>query len=418
MGKILHVKYLSLLALFLACGMSTYYFIAGESLADVADVFLATLLAAMPLSLSMTVPVALARAAKAARAMGVKLKHKRSLARLAEIDTVVMNKTGVITAGAPYVAGLFPEGVSQSVLLAQAASAERDSTSPIGQAIYRSALERGLRLAPLMTFSETPGGGVEALVNRAPLRVGTAAWLTSEGIKISAELLTKADQIELHGQTAIFVANGRSCRGIIALADEVRPATQTALRHLQRLGIQLILLTQDSKRTANAIRKISGIDDARYELDAGGKQREVQLLQARGASVAALTSNPQDALLCTGAELKILLEPVAGQSNKTAKAGDHKEASPTAGGDSSLHIEPDIILGGQLATLAELRKLTTHTATIIRQNRRLALLAYIILVPPALGLLHSLGGPFLPPAVALAGELLATLIIMLNSLRA
>lgn len=407
MGKILHIKYLSLLALFLACGMSTYYFLAGETLADVATVFTATLCAAMPLALYMSAPVALARAARTARDLGVKLKNKQALRELAETTTIVMNKTGIITAGEPYVAGLFPEGVSQSVLLAQAASAERDSVSPIGQAIYSSALERGLRLAPLMTFSETAGRGVEALVNRAPVRVGTAEYLESEGIKISAELLTKADQIELHGQTAIFVANGRSCRGIIALADEVPAGTQKALRRLQRLGMQLILLTRDSKRTANAIRKASGIDDARYELDMGARHREVQLLQARGESVALLTSNPADDLLIGTATPKILLEG----KDKGPSASD-------APADSTPLATPDIVISGELVTLASLRELAEATAAIIRQNRRLTLLGYILLVPPALGLLHTFGGPFLPPLAALAGQLLLTLVITLNSLRA
>lgn len=398
MGKILHIKYLAALALFLACAMSSYYFLTGENLADVAGVFLAVLIAAMPLALYLTQPLALRRAASAASSLGAHLVRRSALARLSALDTLVLGRDGIITTGQPYVAGLFPEGVSQAVLLAMAASAARDSATPVGQAIYSSALERGLRLTPAATFSETPGTGIEALVSRAPVRVGTAEYLASEGIKISAELLTKADQVELHGQTAIFVANGRSCRGIIALGDEVPDAHQKVLHALQRRGLRLILLTAGSRRTATAIKKLSGIDDVRYELSDDARHREVQLLQARGASVGLLTSDRTDSLLIGSAEVKLLL---------------HREDPAAASGGFA----PDILLHS-LEALTGLLAITTRTSRIIRQNRYIALAAYIILVPLAMGVLHSLGGPFLSPLAALAGQLVASLLIILNSLRA
>lgn len=394
--KTLHIKYLLLIAIFLACAMSSYYFISGENLAVVSNVFFAGAITASPLKLYLARTVPLLRAKSKIKKLGTSLKTNQSILALSETDIILLNKEKIITKNQPHVTEIFPEGVSKSLLLSQAASAVSGGKSAINKAIYKFALAHNIPLNPATAFTES-NSGIEALVNRVPIRVGTAAYLTGEGVKLGAELLTKADQLELHGNTAIFVANDKNPRGIIAIADDVATSSKNALHELQGLGLKLVLMTSDSKRTATAIKKQSGIDKALYELNALTKEREVKLMQTKGDNVALFTSNPNDELMLSGICPKILL------------AGDSS---------SSYSKLPDIILDGKVETLPKIMQAAISASRIISLNYRLALIFYLLLVLPAIGLLSLFDLGFVSPLNALIGELLAAILIIINSLRA
>lgn len=391
------VRYFAALALLLAAGMSAYWFFAGETADDAIQIFLAILAAGLPIPLWLTRPLALARGASRAKAQDIALASSDVLPAVSHLDTLAVSKNGIVTEGKPYVAALIPEGISQNSLLILAASAECGSRHPFGQAIHQSAIDRNLPLQPLTAVNERPGCGVEALTGRSSLRVGKAEWLQEEGVRIPADLLTRADQISQHGQTAVFVANSNYCRGIIALGDTVPSDTVTAFHKLQRQGLRLILLTGDSKRTAKTIRKQASLDDARSNLSPQDKVREIQLLQAHGATVAMAGQGISSQPAMAEADLCIQL----GTAESTAE-------SPA-----------DIILQSRkLWDLAVLLDISRKTMAIVRQNRIVAGIAWLALLPPALGLFHAFGGPFLPLGGALAGQLLAALLILVNSLRA
>ena len=396
MMKNLHIKYLLLIAIFLAGAMSGYYFINGENIDVVTNVFLAGAITASPLKLYIARTIPLLRAKSKIKKLGTQLKNNQAILDLSETDTILLNKEKIITKNQPHVTEIFPEGISKALLLSQAASAVSGGKSEINKAIYKFALAHNVPLNPASAFTES-NSGIEALVNRVPIRVGTAAYLNREGVRLSAELLTKADQLELHGNSAIFVANDRNPRGIIAIADEVSTTAKNALHELQGLGLQLVLITSDSKRTATAIKKQSGIDKALYELNTVTKEREIKLMQTKGANVALFTSNPNDELMLSSICPKILL------------ANDNS---------SSYSKLPDIILDGEVETMPKIMRIAISASHIISLNNRLALIFYLLLVLPSIGLLSLFDLGFISPINVLIGELLAIILIIANSLRA
>ena len=406
MKKQRSIIYFTLLALLLTIGMACYWYLDGEKLPTVLEAAASILLAGLPIPLWLTGRLPLARGTARAGQADIELETPAILADIHQIDTLVVAKSGVITEGKPYIAALIPEGVSQGTLLALAASAERDATHPVGQVIYNTALERHLRVQPLAAFNEIPGCGVEALVNRTPLRVGTPEWLQKEGVDISAELLTKADQLSLRGQLPVFVANGKYCRGIIALDDEIPQNTITSLHKLQRQKLNIIMLTSTNKRLASAVIKQTGIDEARHGLSIEDKAREVQLLKAHGAAIAMIGKDSSDEAAMTEADLTIQLGASAPRTGDPAKDIDQPQPASI------------VLKSGLLWDFATLIAISDHTMDIIHQNRIIAVIAWLMLLPPAMGLLHAFGGPFLPPFGALAGQILAAVLIIGNSLRA
>ncbi len=405
MKKHFPIRYYILLAILLSIGMSTYWFLAGELLPVAAEAAVAILIAALPLPLWLGQHLPLARGMRKTHEADIELQSPSILMAASQIDTLVVSKNGIITEGRPYVAGLIPEGVSQSTLLALAASAEREALHPIGQAIYQTAIERHLRLQPLAACNEIRGCGVEALISHTPLRVGRPDWLLEEGVEISAELLTKADQLSLRGQLPIFVANGKYCRGIIALDDEIPQNTITSLHKLQRQQISIVMLTSANKRLATAIRKQTGIDNALAGLSSDGKAREIQLLKAHGASIAMIGKPRGDESALAEADLTIQLGQPAPAAGKPEQAIDQPEPAAI------------LLKSGLLWDLATLMSISRQTMDTIHQNRLIAIIAWLMLLPPAMGILHSFGGPFLPPFGALSGQILAAVLITANSLR-
>ena len=388
MKKQANIRYFTVLAVLLAAGMSGYWYSTGLPLPETINIFAAILLAGLPIPLWLSRPVALARGAKRAAKEDIDLASPAVIAETAKIDTLAVAKGGIVTEGRPYVAALVPEGISQGALLALAASAVRDSSQPLYQAIYQTAIERRLHLQRLSAANEFPGYGVEALINRSPLRVGRGEWLQEEGIEISANLLTKADQLSQRGQTTVFVANDKYCRGIIAMADEIPQDNITAFHKFHRQRLKLVMLTSDSRRTANAVRKQAAIDEAHANLSPQDK------------------GNPStDMPAMAAADLSIHV----GALPETPVSADAPQAPPAFS---------IVLKSGKLWDFSSLLTISRSTMSIVKANRILAAIAWLLLLPPALGLLHVFGGPFLPPFCAAAGQLLAAILILLNSLRA
>ncbi|TYZ22523.1 HAD-IC family P-type ATPase [Selenomonas ruminis] len=406
MKKQTSIGYFTVLAVLLAIAMSAYWLSAGESKETASNIFLAIVIAGLPLPLWLAQSLPLARGAAKASKANIRLESPEVLATLDKINALAVSKGGIVTEGKPYVAGLVPAGLSQGTLLGLAASAEREAKHPFGQAIYQAAIARQARMQPLSASNEIPGCGMEALINRMPVRVGKAEWLLEEGVDITADLLTRADQIAQRGQSTVFVANGKYCRGIIVLDDNIPKETTDAFTQLQQQGIQIVMLSGDSRRTANAISKQAGIDTARSELTDQGKAREIKLLQTHGCTVAMIGNGVRDEAAMAEADLRIHLGPLPEKTGDAAHDIDLPE-------NSSIVLE-----NNNLSDFLHLSKLSHKVMDIVQQNRIVALLFWLLLLPPAMGLVKTFGGPFLPPAAALTGQLCASLMILFNSLRA
>ncbi|MBQ1914837.1 MAG: cation-translocating P-type ATPase [Selenomonadaceae bacterium] len=418
------VKYLLLADILLAAGMSAYWFITGLSPIATAAVFIAIFFAGCPLPYVLAGIFPIYHAAKLAAKQEIQLKSSKALHELQYIDTLVLNKNGTITEGHPYISDIVPEGMSQSSLLALAASAERDSVHPIGKTLYNAAISRRLRLQRISACNEIPGYGVEAIVNGKTVRVGRLKWLKEEDIDISAELLTKNDQLAYHGKMPVFVSNGKYARGIIALEDAIPKNITAAIHLLQKFGLRVVMLTGDSQRTASAIQKATDIDDARADLSPMEKAREIQLMRARGASIAMAGSLGTDQLAFAEADLAIKLIPQKDTEppRNRVEVIDPEEDDETQKEDappppSETALQPDIVLQGGLHALIPAIKLARSARNIIHQNRMISYLAWLLLLPPAMGLLTVFGGPFLNPDIAFGGFLVASILTLLNTFR-
>ena len=178
---------------------------------------------------------------------GLLVRDEATWETAADINTIVIGKTGFLTVGTPRITDLVGEGLTDDTLIGLAASAEAKSYHPLAEAIANRAIQVRARLQRLAAANEIPGVGVETLINGTAVRVGKRRWLEEEHIYISAGLLTKADQFEERGKTVLFVSSGRSAKGIIAFEDEVRPEIPAMLKALKTMGIQIVLLTGDSQ---------------------------------------------------------------------------------------------------------------------------------------------------------------------------
>lgn len=407
MKKHMASLYLFILAIILAGGIGFYWHSQHLSNLLVLNAAAATLIAALPFPYMLGKILPFVKSKRQAEKSDIILPPGCQLEDVGNIDTLILGKHGVITEGHPYVATLYPAGVSQNTLLALAASAESQANHPLGKAIYETASQRGAQLLEASTFTEIPGCGVEAIVGRNSLRVGSLFWLQREGIDISADLITKNDQLAQRGHSTVFVANGKYCRGIIAIDDALSDDTLKAVRKLQRQHLRTVMLTRENKRTAETVGKQAGLDSVHGQLTLEGKLREIQLLKARGTGVAIVERGKIDDALAAAVDAVVELAPV--KSDK---------AEPTA----EIPVEPQnpkaiFLKSGLLWDFATLQEIGRNTLNRIRLNKLIALIAFVMILPLAAGAFYAFGVPFLPAWGALAGQGIALLLITINSMR-
>ena len=276
----------------LAACAAGYWYITGDiSVEAASEIFLGVFLAASPLPFIVSRWFIALRIKRRLRDSGVTCSRMGALTELLHVDTIAFNRNGTLTEGNIFISALVPEGMTQSSLLALAASAEREATHPYAHALYDTAVQRSLHLQRHSAAHETESFGVEALIARTPVRVGKKEWLQEENIEISAALLTRADQLATSGQTPLFVSSSKYARGIIAVRDDVRADVRHALQALKERGLRFVLLTGETKRLANATGKELRISEVRSDLTGADKAREIRLLQSHG-SVIAMVGNP------------------------------------------------------------------------------------------------------------------------------
>ena len=372
------------------------WFFAGESPEFVLTIFVSVLVIACPCALGLATPTAIMVATGKGAEHGILIKGGEALETAQHISAVVLDKTGTLTVGKPAVTDIIPEGLTENTLLSLAASAENGSEHPLAAAVTDLALRRHLRLQRLAAFNAVPGEGIEALLNGQPLRVGKSKWLEAQQVKISAELLTRADQLAEKGKTPVFVSTGNTCRGIIALADTVKPESRDAVERLQQLGIQVIMLTGDNLRTARAIAREVGITEIRAEILPEDKAREVQLLQAHGHTVAMAGDGINDAPALARADIGIAIG---------------------SGADIAIESADIVLMHSDLRDIARAIELSRQTMRNIRENLGWAFGYNILGIPVAMGALHLFGGPLLNPMLAAAAMSLSSVSVLTNALR-
>ena len=357
---------------------------------------LSIFIALSPICLVLAELLPLRLISKKLAAQDVTLNNPAALKLLPDVEVLALPYNRVLTCKEYYVTDLITEGLKQSELLKMAAGAERDAQHIIGRTIYDTAAVRGLKIPKSAEFDELQGRGVEALVNKILVRVGSPGWIASHNVSVSINFRTKIDQLLVKGKTTLLVSTGRLARGIIALKDEINLDARNFLATLRQKKIESLLLTAQPKKMAYRIAKDFELDHIRTNLTPEGKAREVQIFRAKGKVVAAIGTDTQDMLSLKTSDVSFLL-----------KGGSFEPAED---------FKPDFEIP-TLETFLTLREISLKAAQILKLNRRLALASWIVLVP--LAICSALETPPITfnPLMAAAGVAIFSAIILLNSLR-
>jgi Cu+-exporting ATPase len=358
--------------------------------------FVSVLIIACPCALGLATPTAIMVGTGRGAESGILIRGGEALETAGRVTTVVLDKTGTITEGRPSVTDVVATGeLGEAEVLRLGASAEWGSEHPLGEAIVRAAVEQSLPLDHATYFDSTPGQGIEATVEGRSVILGNERLMTARGIDISP-LAAAADWLSQDGKTPMFVAVDGSLAGIIAVADRVKGSSAPAIQEMQRLGLEVVMLTGDNRQTAEAVARRVGIDRVIAGLLPEGKVYEVARLQGEGRIVAMVGDGVNDAPALAKADVGIAIG---------------------SGTDVAIEAGDVTLVRGELAGVAAAIRLSRATMRIIRQNLFFAFVYNALGIPVAAGLLAAFGGPFLSPMIAGAAMALSSVSVVTNSLR-
>jgi Cu+-exporting ATPase len=358
----------------------------------------AVLVIACPCAMGLATPTAIMVATGKAAEHGILVKSAGALEILHRVQTVVFDKTGTLTRGQPEVTDVLPRnGTTPAELLGWAAAAERGSEHPLAEAILARAAGLGLTPAAAEDFEALPGHGVTARVGGRAVLLGHGRLMAERGIALDG-LAKEAERLESEGKTAVFLAVDGQARGLLAVADVLKPEAPAAVAALRHLGLEVVMLTGDARRPAEAIARQAGVDRVLAEVRPEDKAAEVGRLQAEGRLVAMVGDGINDA-------------PALAQADVGIAMG--------SGTDVALEAAAVTLLGGDLRAVLAAIELSRATLRVIRQNLGWAFGYNVLLLPVAAGLLYPLAGPagLLSPIYAGAAMALSSVSVVTNSLR-
>jgi len=353
------------------------------------------LIIACPCALGLATPISITTAAGRGAQAGVLIKDAEALERMARVDTVIVDKTGTLTEGKPRLTDVVALKGDETQVLRLAAALERGSEHPLAEAIIAGARDRGLTPERAEDFEAVTGKGVRGTVAGQSVALGNAAMMAELGIDTD-EAEAQADTLRSDGKTAMFVAMDGAIAGIVAVADPIKETTEAAIRQLHALGLTIIMATGDNRRTAEAVASKLGIDEVRAGVLPQDKQKLVEDLRAKGASVAMAGDGVNDAPALAAADVGIAM---------------------STGADVAVESAGITLLRGDLVGLVRARKLATATLRNIRQNLFFAFAYNAAGVPIAAGVLYPVLGILLSPMIAAAAMSLSSVSVISNALR-
>ncbi len=353
------------------------------------------LIVACPCALGLATPMAIMVGTGRGAGAGILIRSAEALERFSEADVLLIDKTGTLTEGKPRVSAILPQGgVTEDELLRLAASLERGSEHPLAGAIVRAAQDRSLTLNDAKHFTSEPGMGISGEVEEQAVLVGTAAFLQSRTCD-PTPLEAAGEAHRTQGETVTLVAIGTRAAGVLCIADTVRPEAAETIRALKQAGVEVIMLTGDNERTANAVAGPLGIAHVAGVLPAG-KADVVQRYKQQGRTVAMAGDGVNDAPALAAADVGIAMG---------------------TGSDVALQSAGMTLLGGDLRAVLRARRLSAATVRNIRQNLLFAFLYNALGVPLAAGVLYPHFGLLLSPMIAAAAMSLSSVSVIGNALR-
>jgi len=356
------------------------------------------LIIACPCAMGLATPTAIMVGTGKAAEAGILIRGGEALEAAGRVDTVIFDKTGTLTLGRPSVAAVEPLNATDGdadALLALAAAVEVGSEHPLGAAIVAAARDRGLPIATVADFASITGGGVLARVGEAQILVGNARLLRDAGID-PEPLEASAAAIARDGQTPVLVARDGAALGVIGISDPVKAEAATAVRQLRDRGIEVWLVTGDSRVVADAVARQVGITNVVAEVLPGEKQERVKALQAAGRRVAMVGDGINDAPALAQADLGVAIG---------------------TGTDVAIEASDVTLVGGDPRLVVSAILLSRRTVRVIRENLFWAFAYNVLLIPVAMGVLYPFVGILLDPALAAAAMAFSSISVVLNSLR-
>ena len=373
-----------------------WYFLAGESLSFSLSIFIAVLVIACPCALGLATPTAIMVGTGKGAENGILIKSGQALEAAYQLDTIVLDKTGTITVGKPSLTNLLPlSDFSRSDLLQLIASAEQHSEHPLAQAILEAAEEEELDLLPVSHFEAIVGRGLSAQVEGKHLLVGNESLMKEKNIDSSAfqeQLL----ELSKEGKTAMFVAVDGQLAGILAVADEMKSSSLSAVQELQSMGLEVIMLTGDREETATAIAQKAGIQKVIAGVLPDGKAAAIKNLQEAGKKLAMVGDGINDAPALVQADVGIAIG---------------------SGADVAIESADVVLMHSDLQDVVKAIKLSQATIRNIKENLFWAFAYNTLGIPIAMGLLHLFDGPLLNPMLAGLAMSLSSVSVVANALR-
>lgn len=379
----------------LAILSSIGWLIAGKDVVFALTIFISVLVIACPCALGLATPTAIMVGTGKGAEYGVLIKGGEALEITHQIDTIIFDKTGTITEGKPVVADIITTTISEEELLSIAASSEKGSEHPLGEAIVKGAEERNIKLKEISNFKAIPGHGIQVEIEGKVILLGNKKLMTENSIEVG-DLGVKSDKLANEGKTPMYIAINNNLEGIIAVADTIKPSSKEAIENLHKMGIKTAMITGDNKKTAYSIAKQVGIDIVLAEVLPEDKANEIKKLQEEGSKVAMVGDGINDAPALAQADIGIAIG---------------------TGTDVAIESANIVLMKGDLKDVVTAIKLSKATIRNIKQNLFWAFGYNVLGIPVAMGVLHIFGGPLLNPMIGAAAMSLSSVSVLANALR-
>ncbi|HQD50259.1 MAG TPA: heavy metal translocating P-type ATPase [Defluviitaleaceae bacterium] len=382
--------------LVIAFAAGVLWYLSGESLVFSLTMLISVLVIACPCALGLATPTAIMVGTGKGAEYGVLIKSGTALETAHKVNTIVFDKTGTLTEGRPELTDIISyHGITEDELLQLSASAEKASEHPLGEAIVRKAQEKKLSLFETEEFNAIPGHGIEVKINEQKIILGNKKLMLDRQVDIH-EAEKTADRLALEGKSPMYVAADNRLLGIIAVADVVKGNSIKAIKKLHDMGIEVVMITGDNKRTAEAIAKQVGINRVLAEVLPQDKAKEVKKIQEEGKKVAMVGDGINDAPALAMADVGIAIG---------------------SGTDVAMESADIVLMKSDILDVVTALQLSKSTIRNIKQNLFWAFFYNSAGIPLAAGLFYLFGGPKLNPMFAAAAMSFSSVSVVLNALR-
>lgn len=373
-----------------------WFFLGQESWIFALTITISVLVIACPCALGLATPTAIMVGTGKGAENGVLIKSGDALETTHKIESIIFDKTGTITEGKPKVTDIVTnQNISEVDLLQLAASSEVASEHPLGLAIVEKAQADNLTLFEVTAFEALPGHGIKTMIEGQNYLLGNKKLMTSSQIEMHA-FETEANRLAEEGKTPMYIATESELLGIIAVADTIKASSKSAIEKLQRIGLEVVMLTGDNERTAKAIAKQIGVTNVISDVLPEDKANQVKKLQGTGKVVAMVGDGINDA-------------PALAQADVGIAIG--------SGTDVAMESADIVLMRSDLMDVPTAIELSSATIKNIKENLFWAFAYNTLGIPVAMGVLHLFGGPLLSPMIAAAAMSFSSVSVLLNALR-